>query len=275
MQNNGLSPFAGLYTPLPDLKAYLDRIGFNGTPKPTLECLKELTKCQLFTVPFENLDVYHAGRIPSLETEALFDKIVINRRGGYCFELNGLFLKLLKAIGFTAFASAARIMLGCNHLPPPAHEIIWVEIGEKLYFCDVGYGGPSPLCPLEFVFDKVQTDGRDYTYKFAKNRLGAVLEVNIDGEFQTMMAVSQEPCEPVDFLPLNAFCATSRYAPFISRQMLCRHTPNGKCTVNNDLLRIKDGDKATEITLKTEDELREALIRYFGINYTEKLKIIG
>ncbi len=267
MQNSSNSPFSKLYEPLKRVQAYLDRIGFAENPAPTLECLEKLIRCQLMTIPFENLDVYYGGLVPSLETDALFDKLILHRRGGYCFELNGLFLKLLQAIGFSCVASTARIMLGRDYIRPPVHEIIWVTIGEKRYFCDVGYGGPVPLSPLEMVFDKVQTDCSGNVYRFVRGALDAILEIKLDGVFQPLMMVSQTPCEPVDFLPLNTFCAVSADEPFRSGQMLHRRTPTGKCTISNNVLRIKDGVTETEIPLKTETELRQALRQWFGIDY--------
>ena len=91
MTDERKSPFEKLYAPIPDTDAYLSRIGFDGKAEPTFDCLKKLMSCHLAAVPFENLDVYHGGIEPSLETDAMFEKIVTNRRGGYCFELNGLF----------------------------------------------------------------------------------------------------------------------------------------------------------------------------------------
>jgi N-hydroxyarylamine O-acetyltransferase len=273
MKNNSSSPFFGLYAPLTDIRSYLQRIKFEGEPEPTLDCLEKLMTCQLLAIPFENLDVYQGGLVPSLETAALFEKIILNCRGGYCFELNGLFLKLLQAIGFTCFASTARITIGRDYVTPPTHEIIWVRIDGKLYLCDVGYGGPAPLCPLELAFDREFAARSGYTYRFTRSPLGIILEVNIDGAFQPMMTLSQTPCEPVDFLPLNRFCATSPSAPFQSRQILYRPTPNGKCTINNNLLRIKENDTVTETAVKTVDELRDALRRWFGITYSKALRL--
>lgn len=270
MQN----PFSKLYEPLPDMQAYLRRIGFEGKPEPTLECLEKLVTCQLLSVPFENLDVLYGGLVPSLETQSLFEKIVLNRRGGYCFELNGLFLKLLQAIGFTCFSSTARIMLGRDYVRPPVHQIIWVEINGKRYFCDVGYGGPAPIWPLEFVFGEEQTRNSRHTYRFVKGQSEAVLEVNLDGVFQPLMAVSQMPCDPVDFLPLNTFCAVSANEPFRSGQMLHKHTPIGKCTIHNNVLSVREGETVTETALHTEQELREALNRWFGIDYPGVLEPI-
>ncbi|HJZ46080.1 MAG TPA: arylamine N-acetyltransferase [Roseiflexaceae bacterium] len=82
-----------------DVRAYLRRIGYNGTVAPTTATLRELHRAHLLAVPFENLDI-HLGRPITLDQDALFDKVVTRRRGGFCYELNGLFAALLRAIGF-------------------------------------------------------------------------------------------------------------------------------------------------------------------------------
>src|SRR6266540_1131840 len=82
-----------------DIQAYLCRIHYRGGLAPTAAILRELHRAHLLTVPFENLDI-HLGRPILLDQEALFDKIVTRRRGGFCYELNGLFALLLRELGF-------------------------------------------------------------------------------------------------------------------------------------------------------------------------------
>ena len=141
------SPFEKIYAPLPDVGAYLERIGYRGEVSSNLETLGKLMQCHLAAVPFENLDVFHGHLEPSLETERMFAKIVLNRRGGYCFELNGLFSKLLEAIGFSVSCTFARILFGRSFVPPKAHRVIIVEIQGEKYFCDIGFGARPERCP--------------------------------------------------------------------------------------------------------------------------------
>jgi len=82
-----------------DVGAYLNRIGFDGAPRQRADTLRALHAAHLETVPFENLDI-HLGRPIVLDEAAFFDKIVRRGRGGFCFELNGLFAALLRALGF-------------------------------------------------------------------------------------------------------------------------------------------------------------------------------
>src|SRR5689334_21580804 len=82
-----------------DVQAYLHRIGYHGGLEPTAANLRDLHRAHRVAVPFENLDI-HVGRPIVLDQDALFDKIVTRRRGGFCYELNGLFAVLLRALGF-------------------------------------------------------------------------------------------------------------------------------------------------------------------------------
>lgn len=104
------SPFEKLYEPIKNTAAYLERIGYKDAPEVSLVCLKKLVLGQLHNIPFEDLDVFHGHKEPSLDTDALFEKIVVNKRGGYCFELNGLFARLLTTLGFACRSHMARVV---------------------------------------------------------------------------------------------------------------------------------------------------------------------
>ena len=132
------APFSGLYDPIPDTGEYLSRIGFSGVIGNDVETLGRLMRAHMQRVPFENLEVFFEKREPNLSTAALFEKIVTNRRGGYCFELNGLFSRLLSSLGFSVSLFFARVVKG-GFLSPPSHEVLCIEAEGKRYFCDVGF----------------------------------------------------------------------------------------------------------------------------------------
>jgi N-hydroxyarylamine O-acetyltransferase len=126
--------------------AYLGRVGLPGAPATDVEGLHRLHTAQFFTIPFENFDVLE-GRGVDLEPDAVFDKLVASRRGGYCFELNGLMLRVLCALGFDARALLARVHL----TDPPSgrtHQLNLVRFGSEPWVIDVGFGGGGPRAPL-------------------------------------------------------------------------------------------------------------------------------
>jgi N-hydroxyarylamine O-acetyltransferase len=132
-----------------ELEAYLARIGYLGPRAPTLEVLRALTAAHAQAIPFENLDVLLGRRI-ALDVDALFDKLVRQRRGGYCFEQNGLFLHVLATLGFDVRPLSARVRLDRprSDTPPRTHMFLRVELGNESWLTDVGVGGLSLTAPL-------------------------------------------------------------------------------------------------------------------------------
>ena len=123
------------------LKDYLDRINYKGDVQADLQTLNALMSHQLQSVPFENTEV-QAGRTPSLVLEDIYSKIVTDKRGGYCYEVNGLFAMALSAIGFEWYFTGARPMFYPSRRPK-THMIVVVILDGKSYLCDTGFGS----CP--------------------------------------------------------------------------------------------------------------------------------
>ena len=143
--------YSGLYAPIKDPGAYLKRIGIEeSTLSPDRANLDRIIYAHLTHVPFENLDEYYDKSCPELETEKLFDKIVMRNRGGYCFELNAALYSLLCALGYEAYPVACRIQWGMDHLRPLSHRATIVVIDGVKHYCDVGFGGPSAKCSVPF-----------------------------------------------------------------------------------------------------------------------------
>src|SRR5215213_9521921 len=122
-----------------DVDAYLERIGYRGPPAPTAETLRRLHVAHLLAVPFENLSI-HAGEPVVLDDESLFDKVVARRRGGFCYELNGLFAALLRALGFEVEMLSAAVRGSAGKFGPEFdHMTLLVKLGER-WLADVGFG---------------------------------------------------------------------------------------------------------------------------------------
>ena len=136
---------------------YLERIGVSeATAKDvSAEGLSALVRLHQLSVPFETYEIKVLGRTPSLELDDLFEKIVIERRGGYCFELNKLFEALLKALGYKARPVLCRAVERTGR-SPINHRGILVTIGNVDHFVDVGYGGPMPAGALVLTHEGEQ-----------------------------------------------------------------------------------------------------------------------
>ena len=132
-----------------DLDAYFARIGYRGPAAPSLDVLNGIVHAHISTIPFENLDVL-LGRGIGLEPEALQKKLVADRRGGYCFEHNGLLLLVLHAIGFDAVPLSARVRYQRprDYTPARTHLFLRVTIDGLPWLADVGFGALSPTAAI-------------------------------------------------------------------------------------------------------------------------------
>lgn len=127
-----------------EVEVYLERIDCNDVKEITLKNLARLVRGHLEHIPFEDLDVFDKGETPSLNEKALFQKIVENKRGGYCFELNTLFGKLLETMGFCVYSVAARVLWNKESLPPLSHIGLIVCLEGKNISVMWGMEVPAP-----------------------------------------------------------------------------------------------------------------------------------
>ena len=133
---------------------YLERIGMTSADvSHTYEFLKALQQNHICTVPYENLDILN-GKPIDLAKEALFEKIVTNHRGGYCFELNGAIMHLLRELGFETKSYFGRFLKGETDIPVRRHRVIVTECGGKRYVVEVGIGIEYPA--KKTVFGKIE-----------------------------------------------------------------------------------------------------------------------
>ena len=251
--------YSALTEPLPDLSAYLRRIGIDeDTLEPTKENLDRLIRAHLTHVPFENITVYREGACPDLAVPALFDKIVTRRRGGYCFELNGLFYALLQAAGYDVYPVACRIRYGFDMIRPLSHRASVVTIDGQKYFADVGYGGPSAHCAVPFGGEAegffVAEDGI-FTTVFRREE---------DGD-KPVISFDDRPFLPMDFIPLNYQIAMAPGSYFQMMLLVNLATDTGSRSVTGDVYKCHDNGKVTERKLASEEELLQTLKDEFGI----------
>lgn len=140
-----------------NLDAYFNRIGFTGARTPTLETLRELHLRHAQTIPFENLDSL-LKRPVNLDAESLERKLVEQRRGGYCYEQNGLFVLALEALGFRVTRLGGRVVYqrDPDSFPHRTHMLLRVDVGDESWIADVGFGGFVLTSPLRLAVDAVQ-----------------------------------------------------------------------------------------------------------------------
>jgi N-hydroxyarylamine O-acetyltransferase len=252
-----------------DLEAYLTRIGYTGPRQPTLDVLHALTAAHAQAIPFENLDVL-LGRGIDLSPDAVFDKLVRRRRGGYCFEQNGLFLRALTALGFHAVPLSARVRIDRPRdvLPPRTHLFLRVEIAGESWLTDVGVGALSLTGAIRFGVDGEQPTPheprrivRESGRWFHQARLGDV--------WSDVYEFTGEEMPPIDRELANWFTSTHPQSHFLGRLIAARAAPDGRrITLQNTELKLRDPDgRPTVQTIGSPDELLAALAEHFGLHF--------
>jgi N-hydroxyarylamine O-acetyltransferase len=139
------------FAPLPDIGMALERIGLDpkGDYTPSLENLRKLMLAHMMTVPYETLDCCDYHRFVDFAPGHLFEKFVLNRRGGYCYEINGFFMAIIEALGYDCYPLSGRLLFGQPVYNPMSHRTTVVNLGGRRYLCDVGYGAGCAEGPVD------------------------------------------------------------------------------------------------------------------------------
>lgn len=244
-------------------KAYLRRMGYEGPVRKDRQTLNCLIRAHLEGVPFENLDVCDLGKVPSLNERDLFEKIVERRRGGYCFELNTLFLELLWALGFTVYPVAVRVLWNRDVLPPVSHMALVAQLSDGKYLCDVGYGGPGPkgLLTLEPSVQEVAKE----RFRVREAAEDFLVEGFHDGVWKAVLRFHDQPFCLQDFQVLNFYCAANPLVIFSHRRVVNLCTPGGSRALTDMELVIREGEQISRRRLQDEAELKACLKEEFGL----------
>jgi N-hydroxyarylamine O-acetyltransferase len=246
---------------------YFNRIGLDLDPLClTLDynLLRILQFAHVTTVPYENLDIIRG--IPlSLEPDALYHKIVECRRGGYCFELNGLFGWLIRELGFKTTDCMARFLRGETGIPMRRHRVIIAETPEGRVLCDVGVGDRAARYALLLEKELVQEQsGELYRFKH-EPFFGWVLYDYHKGEWERMFAFTEEEQLDIDYVMPSYYCENHPKSIFKAGNMLSLKTATGRKTISDMTYRVFDGETVTETKIKDDDMLRFILSDVFGI----------
>ena len=245
---------------------YLERIGIHDMPEPTLASLRRIQRSHLFSVPYENLDIV-AGKALSLKLEDLYDKIVVNHRGGYCFEVNELYGWLLRQLGYHVTDCFARFLRNDTGIPKRRHHVLKVDIpGEPLpYLCDVGVGTGSPTYPIRLEENILQTQGIISYRMVTDDFLGWILEEEKHGEWKSIFSFTEEPQLPQDFVAISFFCEKSQDSIFNKAPIISMRTETGRRTLDGNAFKEFSGDQVTVHIVDDESERARYLREWFGM----------
>lgn len=247
-----------------NIEAYLKRINYRGSLDPTAETLRALQVAHLWAVPFENLSI-HAKEPIVLEDEALFDKIVERRRGGFCYEANGLFAALLRALGFNVQMLSAGVASAAGTFGPPFdHMALMVNLEER-WLVDVGFGD-SFLEPLRLDERREQRQGRR-AFRIDEDGAHLVLRRRDENEdWKAEYRFTLEPFGYADYAEMCRYHQTSPDSHFTRARICSRATPAGRATLSGmRFITTNEDGHRQERTLANQQEYDAILQEHFGI----------
>ncbi|NRS19292.1 acetyltransferase [Brevibacillus sp. HB1.2] len=249
-----------------DIQKYLEHIQAERRNELSLAYLSHLQKQQVLHVHFENLDIL-AKKPLSLREEDLFQKIVHAKKGGVCYELNGIFYFLLKELGYEPYLMAGTVYVGNGVWAlENAHLFIIVPLDNKEYLVDVGTGGNSPRLPVPLSGGEVvDSDGMYRVYKDETKAL-FYLQKKSDEEWETQYRF-ETPSHLWNLENIHPICVQTETSPksmFNKMYFLSRVTENGRITLLGNTLIIVNGKEKTKRKLE-EHEIEETVRRYFQI----------
>ncbi len=247
-----------------NVRAYLDRITYHGPLSPSASLLRSLQLAHLTTVPFENLSI-HAGEPIVLDDEALFDKIVVRRRGGFCYEANGLFAALLRAVGFDVTMLSARVARADGSFSPEFDHMTLMVTLEERWLADVGFGDTFRV-PLRLDVRSDQTQGHR-AYRIASEGGYFVLwQRDVGDTWSAQYRFTLRPRVYADFAERCRYQETSPDSHFTQNRICTLATGEGRVTLSGmRLIETSDAGDRTERDVRTQEEYDALLRDRFGI----------
>lgn len=250
---------------------YLQTLGCESSAVKSDQALATLSRLQLLHLshyPFQSLStVLH--EIVDIDPDAIYQKLVIERRGGYCYEHNELLRQALVALDFDAVTLTGYIVHENNPATPKArtHTLLKVMVDGVSYLADVGFGGQVPTAPLKLELDIIQTTPHG-EYRLSAFGEKWVLSVQIKGQWQMLYAFDLVPADRPLLEMGNWFVSTHPSSPFRTRLMASRIEPQGvrHSLLNTRYRRHEIGRASLSQEISSVDDLFELLTQTFGIN---------
>ncbi|MFW0796835.1 arylamine N-acetyltransferase [Gordonia sp. CPCC 205515] len=259
-----------------DLPAYLARVGHHDAVSPTRETLDALIAAHLRHIPFECIDPLMGVAVEHLDAKSLQDKLVARRRGGYCYEQNGLFRYVLSAIGFDVELLGGRVVwMKEPGGPPPAetHQLLRVHIPDdpQPYLVDVGFGGQTPTQALRFVVDEEQdTDLDPFRIVATDDNRFLALETRIGDDWRPVYLFGTAPRPDIDSVVGSWFVSTHPGHPFNTGLSAAIIADGARWNLRGRHLAVhRPGSPTERREYQTAAEVLDLLTERFGIDHTD------
>lgn len=253
---------------------YLQTLGCDNAADVSPENLFLLHERHLEIIPYTNYSIFFNASVPSLDTGSLFDRVIVKKLGGYCFELNGLFAGLLRALGYGVTEYFARWHAGVElEIPMRRHRILKVDCCGRSFLADVGVGCLISSTPLEFVADAVQQKNIR-NYRIVKDPLfGNLVQAESQNGYYTLYSFTEDPHHTIDFECVNFYCSQSPESPFRKKLFLHKQGRDFRIFTDNPTpefpflsLCEMHGDRVNREPIKSAEQLQRIFSGKFGIN---------
>lgn len=251
---------------LQDITTYLQRLGYPSAPPPTLDSLRELQRRHTAEFPFETLATLLRMPVP-IGLASLERKLLHEGRGGYCFELNRMFLALLQQLGYDARGLTGRVLMGGpeDALPARTHLLVLVTIEGVRYIADVGFGGMVPTAPLRLDTDEAQATPHEF-YRVQPRDGQYVLRAQVGEEWRAMYVFDLQRQVDIDFEVANWYVSAHPESPFLGQLFVARTGEGLRKTFNNGSFAVhRLGQDSARRELTDADSVIEVLGTEFGI----------
>jgi N-hydroxyarylamine O-acetyltransferase len=249
-----------------DLDAYFARVGYAGPATATLQTLRALHALHPAAIPFEALDVL-TGRGIDLAPEAIAAKLVRGRRGGYCFEQNGLFRQVLEALGFAVEPLIGRVVWLAPPnapIPPLTHMALRVTIDGERWLADVGFGGRVLTDPLRFDTEAPQDTAHE-RFRLAHVPAGRRLEVEVETGWAAAYVLGGEPAADMDYVLGNWFTSTHPSSRFRNGLIVARTTAEARFALADGRFTTRRANGATVVEQLDAAGLERVLGEVFAL----------
>jgi len=256
-----------------DLTDYLARIGHRGPTDPTGEVLADLVAAHNRSIPFENLDPVFGVPVFDLGAEALVDKLVRRRRGGYCYELNGLLGYVLERLGYGVDRFAGRVVWMSepgSPLPARTHQVLGVTIpgAEGRWLVDVGFGGQTLTSPIGLTVG-VERATRHEPYRLIEGTEGLVLQALVRETWQALYEFTTVPQPRVDLEVGSWYVSTHPASHFVTGLTAALVTDDARWNLRGRHLAVHRAGATERIRLDTAEDVVEALRNTFGLDLAD------
>jgi N-hydroxyarylamine O-acetyltransferase len=252
-----------------DLPAYFARISYDGPRTPTLETLRAIQLLHPQAIAFENLNPL-LGIPVRLDIDSLQHKMIRSRRGGYCFEQNGVLLAALRALGFRVTGLAARVVWNqpSAATPPRSHMVLLVALPDGIHLADVGFG-MSPTAPLRLEPGIEQATPHE-PFRLLQGDGLYTLQCKLKNEWTSFYVFDLQEQAPIDYQVANHYVSTWPTSHFVTSLIAARATPEGRHGLRNNRLSIhRRAGESEQRVLSSAVEMRHALGDLFGIDVPE------